>query len=146
LANLVQNWEKIPLEGLAVHIRYKDPIARDKGVPIRETLGWLTRKVGDCFCIEHDRTIENLQYSGGSGNGLILQKSCILDIRVIYETDKRGRTGRPILKRFLNYFFKKKFTTRIKSDFLNQVNKSYSYFETGKKVLRGERVGRKARS
>jgi hypothetical protein len=118
LANLVKDWENIIPEGLAVHIRYKDPVAeRGKSPLTRETLGWLTHEIGGCFCIEHDRTVENIQYPGGSGNGLILQKSCILEIRVICETDKRERTGRSILKRFFNFFFKKISTTKIHSKF-----------------------------
>ena len=127
MANLVEDWEHKAPEGLAVHIRYKDPVSKSNNSALtRETLSWLTHEIGGCFCIEHDRTVENIQYPGGSGNGLILQKNCIIEIQVICQKEKQKGTGRSILKRFLNYYFKEKFTTRIKSGFLNRVNKSYS--------------------
>jgi len=74
-------------KGSAVYIRYKDHILfRNTAKPIadaaeRETLGWLTQENNELLCIQHDRTIESLQHSSGTASGLILLKSCILEIR-----------------------------------------------------------------
>ena len=91
MVNLVENWEIIPPKGLAVYIHYTEFVPEFcKPATERETLGWLTHKAEDFVCIEHDRTIENLQRPSGSGNGIILQKGCILEIRDII-CKSRGR-------------------------------------------------------
>jgi len=46
-------------------------------------MGWLTKEVGDFVYIEQDRTVENLQFSSGTGNGIILPKNYILEIHLI---------------------------------------------------------------
>jgi hypothetical protein len=78
--------EAIPL-GSMVYIRYLDHILF-KNTPEavedaaeRETLGWLTQETGNLLCIQNDRTVESLQYSSGTASGLVLLKSCILEIR-----------------------------------------------------------------
>ena len=72
--------------GSAVYVRYKDhvlfkniqqPIA--EGVE-RETIGWLTKQTDEIMLIEHDRTIPNAQIPSGQGNGVIILKSCIIEI------------------------------------------------------------------
>jgi hypothetical protein len=80
--------EAIPL-GSAVYIRYLDHVLFKntpeavKDAAERETIGWLTQETGKLLCIQHDRTIESLQYSSGSVSGLVLLKSCILEIRAL---------------------------------------------------------------
>ena len=80
--------EAIPL-GSAVYIRYLDhvlfrntPEALENAAE-RETIGWLTQENKELVCIQHDRTIESLQYAGGTATGLVLLKSCILEIRAL---------------------------------------------------------------
>ena len=80
--------EAIPL-GSAVYIRYLDhvlyrntPEALEDAAE-RETIGWLTQENKELICIQHDRTIENLEYASGTASGLVLLKSCILEIRAL---------------------------------------------------------------
>lgn len=76
-------------KGPIVYIRYKDHVLfRNTAKPVndvaeRETVGWLTHENKEHVCVEHDRTIENLQYTSGTGSGLVLLKSCILEIRAL---------------------------------------------------------------
>jgi hypothetical protein len=76
----------IPL-GSVVYIRYLDHVLFQntpeavEDAAERETIGWLTQETGKLFCIQHDRTIEKLDTSSGTASGLVLLKSCILDIR-----------------------------------------------------------------
>jgi len=80
--------EAIP-KGSAVYIRYRDhvlfrntPEALENAAE-RETIGWLTQENTELACIQHDRTIENLQYATGTASGLVLLKSCIIEIRAL---------------------------------------------------------------
>jgi len=82
-------------KGSAVYIRYRDqlpfkdtPDAVEEATE-RETMGWLTQEIGDFVCIQHDRTVESFQYSSGSANGIVLRKSCILEIHAICEKGER---------------------------------------------------------
>jgi hypothetical protein len=75
--------------GSAVYIRYLDhvlyrntPEAVENAAE-RETIGWLTQENKELLCIQHDRTIENLQNASGTASGLVLLKSCILEIRAL---------------------------------------------------------------
>jgi len=74
-------------KGSAVYVRYKDHVLfKNTFKPIadvaeRETLGWLTQETNELLCIQNDRTVESLQHSSGTASGLILLKSCILEIR-----------------------------------------------------------------
>jgi len=80
--------EAIPL-GSAVYIRYKDHVLfRNTTKPIedaaqRETVGWLTQENNEFLCIQHDRTIENPHQASGTASGLLLLKSCVLEIRAL---------------------------------------------------------------
>jgi hypothetical protein len=73
---------------ILVYIRYLDHVLfKNTQKPIetaaeRETIGWLAHENDQLICLENDRTIEKLPYSNGSGSGLVLLKSCILEIRV----------------------------------------------------------------
>jgi hypothetical protein len=68
-------------------VRYKDHVLfKNIQQPIaeaaeRETVGWLTKETGEIMLIEHDRTVPNLQIPCGQGNGVIIPKSCIIEIR-----------------------------------------------------------------
>ena len=79
--------EKAIQKKLLVYIRYLDHVLY-KNTPKavenpaeRETIGWLTHENDQLICLENDRTIDKLPYSNGSGSGLVLLKSCILEIR-----------------------------------------------------------------
>jgi hypothetical protein len=73
--------------GSAVYVRYKDHVLfKNIQQPIaeaveRETIGWLTKQNDEILLIEHDRTIPNPQIPSGQGNGVIILKSCIVEIR-----------------------------------------------------------------
>jgi hypothetical protein len=76
-------------KGSAVYIRYKDHVLfKNVAKPVedaaeRETLGWLTQETDELLCIQHDRTAENPHCSSGTASGLLLLKSCILEIRML---------------------------------------------------------------
>ena len=76
-------------KGFPVYILYKDHVLfRNTHQPIedameRETVGWLTQETGDLLCIQHDRTVESPHYSSGTASGLVLLKSCVLEIRAL---------------------------------------------------------------
>jgi hypothetical protein len=77
------------LLGSPVYIRYLDhilyrntPEALENAAE-RETIGWLTQENKELVCIQHDRTTESLQCSRGTASGLVLLKSCILEIRAL---------------------------------------------------------------
>src|SRR4030067_3072171 len=71
----------------AVYVRYKDHVLyKNIQQPTaetveRETIGWLTKQTDEIMLIEHDRTIPNVQIPSGKGNGIIILKSCIIEIR-----------------------------------------------------------------
>jgi hypothetical protein len=75
--------------GSAVYVRYKDHVLfRNIEQPIeeaieRETIGWLSKETEEILLVEHDRTTPNLQVGNGQRNGLIILKSCILEIQPI---------------------------------------------------------------
>ncbi len=72
--------------GSAVYVRYKDHVLfKNVKQPVadaveRETIGWLAKQTDEIMLIEHDRTIPNAQISSGQGSGLIILKSCIIEI------------------------------------------------------------------
>jgi hypothetical protein len=72
--------------GSAVYVRYKDHVIfKNIQQPIaeaveRETIGWLTKQTDEIMLIEHERTIPNAQIPSGQGNGVIILKSCIIEI------------------------------------------------------------------
>jgi len=72
-----------------VYIRYKDHVLfKNAPQPVkdaaeRETVGWLTQETGDLLCIQHDRTVESPHYSSGTASGLLLLKSCVLEVRAL---------------------------------------------------------------
>ena len=78
----------IPL-GSVVYIRYRDHVLYRnttealENATERETTGWLTQENRELICIQHDRTIESLQYASGTASGLILLKSYILEIHAL---------------------------------------------------------------
>ncbi len=78
-----------PVEGLPVYVRYKDHVLfKNIQQPLaeaveRETIGWLTKQTNEIMLIEHDRTIPNAQIPSGSGSGVIILKSFILEIHAL---------------------------------------------------------------
>jgi hypothetical protein len=74
---------------LLVYVRYKDHVLfKNIQQPIaqaveRETVGWLTKQNQEIMLIEHDRTIPCAQIPSGQGNGVIIIKSCITEIREV---------------------------------------------------------------
>ena len=73
--------------GSPVYVRYKDHVLyKNIQQPVedaveRETIGWLSKQTDEIMLIEHDRTIPNIQIPSGQGSGVIILKSCILEIR-----------------------------------------------------------------
>jgi len=73
--------------GSPVYIRYKDHVLfKNIQQPMeeameRETIGWLSRENGEIILVEHDRTMPNAELCSGQSNGLIILKSCIIEIR-----------------------------------------------------------------
>jgi hypothetical protein len=78
----------IPLNPL-IYVKYKDhAIYKNIQHPVaeaveRETVGWLTKQNEEILLVEHDRTVSNAQLPSGQGNGIIILKSCILEIRLL---------------------------------------------------------------
>lgn len=74
-----------PLSPL-VYVKYKDHVIyKNIQQPIakaveRETVGWLTNQNDEIMLIEHDRS---LTVKGSGVNGVVLLKSCILEIRLL---------------------------------------------------------------
>jgi len=73
--------------GSPVYIRYKDHVLfKNIQHPMeeameRETIGWLSRENSEIILVEHDRTMPNAELCSGQSNGLIILKSCIIEIR-----------------------------------------------------------------
>jgi len=82
--------------GSAVYIRYKDHVLfKNIQQPMeeameRETIGWLSKENGEIILVEHDRTMPSIQLNGGQGSGLIILKSCILEIRKLPLQESSG--------------------------------------------------------
>jgi hypothetical protein len=64
------------------HVLYKNTPKAVENPVERETIGWLTHENDQLICLENDRTIDELPYFNGSGSGLVILKSCILEIRI----------------------------------------------------------------
>jgi hypothetical protein len=74
--------------GSIVYIRYKDHVlyrnTKQIEEPVeRETVGWLAQQTEELLCIQHDRTVEGPNNPTGKANGLLILKSCVLEIRPI---------------------------------------------------------------
>ena len=73
--------------GSPVYIRYKDHVLfKNIQQPMeeamqRETIGWLSKENSEIILVEHDRTMPNAELCSGQSNGLIILKSCIIEIR-----------------------------------------------------------------
>jgi hypothetical protein len=73
--------------GSPVYIRYKDHVLFKNIIqPMeeameRETVGWLSKENSEIILVEHDRTMPNVELGSGQSNGLIILKSCILEMR-----------------------------------------------------------------
>jgi hypothetical protein len=75
--------------GSPVYVRYKDHVLfKNIQQPVeeaveRETIGWLSKQTDEIMLIEHDRTIPNIQIPAGQGSGVIILKSCILEMQLL---------------------------------------------------------------
>ena len=65
------------------HVLYRNTPEAVENAAERETIGWLTQENKELLCIQHDRTIENIQNASGTASGLVLLKSCILEIHAL---------------------------------------------------------------
>jgi hypothetical protein len=63
------------------HVIYKNIIQPNPEAIERETIGWLAHQNQDIVLIEHDRTIQRMDVSSGKSNGIIILRSCILEIQ-----------------------------------------------------------------
>jgi hypothetical protein len=71
--------------GSAVYVRYLDQGLSQtlSDVAEQKTMGWLAQEIGQYINIENDRTIDNIQYSHGSGSGILFPKNSILEIQLV---------------------------------------------------------------
>jgi hypothetical protein len=96
------------LLGSVVYVRYWDHVLyRNTPIPVeepaeRETIGWLTKDEKGFVRIENDRTLDKLPYSSGSGSGLVLLRSCIIEIRLAPIKNVSGWTLIPRNTNFRN--------------------------------------------
>jgi hypothetical protein len=93
--------ESIPA-GSVVYIRYLDhvlyrnmPEAVEEAAE-RETVGWLIGERDDVLSIGNDRTLDKLPYTNGTASGLVLIKSCVLEIRAL---PLQNPSGWPLISR-----------------------------------------------
>ena len=79
--------------GCLVYVRYKDHVLfKNVEQPVaeaveRETVGWFTKETEEIMLIEHDRTVPNIQIPSGQGNGIIILKSCIIEMHQLLLQD-----------------------------------------------------------
>jgi hypothetical protein len=76
--------EAIPKDSV-VYVLYRDNIQCGilPDATERETIGWLAQEIGPYINIQHDRTIESIQYPSGSGSGILVPKNSIKEIHVM---------------------------------------------------------------
>ena len=67
------------------HVIYKNIILPEPEAIERETVGWLTRQTEEIVLIEHDRTIQRENISSGKSDGIMILRSCILEIIPLQE-------------------------------------------------------------
>lgn len=85
--------------GSPVYIRYKDHVLLRSNMNSvkdhteRETMGWLAKEAGDWVYIHHDVPIKRPRRSRGSGKGMLLKRSSILEIRLMYKKGERVEAG-----------------------------------------------------
>ena len=70
------------------HVIYKNIIEPAPEAIERETVGWLTHQNEEILLIENDRTIQREGISKGKSNGIIILKSCIIEIRPLQKNLK----------------------------------------------------------
>jgi hypothetical protein len=70
------------------HVIYKNILQPAPEAIERETIGWLTHQNQDIILIVHDRTVWRQDISSGKSNGIIILKSCILEIRPLQKNSK----------------------------------------------------------
>ena len=70
------------------HVIYKNIIQPAPKAIERETVGWLAHENQDIILVEHDRTIKRNDISSGKSNGIIILRSCILEIKPLQKNSK----------------------------------------------------------
>ncbi len=65
------------------HVIYKNILQPKAEAAERETVGWLTKQNEEIMLIENDRTLQSDEIPCGQGNGIIILKSCIIEIRLL---------------------------------------------------------------
>ena len=98
------------------HVIYKNILQPNPEAIERETVGWLTHQNQDIILIEHDRTIQRQDISSGKSNGIIILKSCILEIRPLQKNSKwKLNCRQPIVKDEYAFRTSERKTHRAKS-------------------------------
>jgi hypothetical protein len=74
--------------GSILYVRYKDHVLYRNNKQVenpaeRETVGWLTQQTEELLCIQHDRTVKGPNNPKGTASGLLILKSCILEVQQI---------------------------------------------------------------
>jgi hypothetical protein len=75
--------------GSPVYVRYKDHILfKNVWQPVadaveRETIGWLSKQTDEIILIAHDRTLPDPRITMGKSSGVIILKSCIIEIHAL---------------------------------------------------------------
>src|SRR5271157_1003928 len=82
--------------GSVVYVRYKDHVlfknveqSMTKAVE-RETVGWFAKETEEIMLIEHDRAVPNAQLPNSQCNGVIILKSCIVQMRELPLQENSG--------------------------------------------------------
>jgi hypothetical protein len=82
--------------GSAVYVRYKDHVLfKNVEQPMaraieRETVGWFVKETEEVILIEHDRAVPNADVQSSLGNGVIILKSCIVQMRELPLQENSG--------------------------------------------------------
>ena len=77
------------------HVIYKNIIQPNPEAIERETVGWLAHQNQDIILIEHDRTIQQKDVSSGKSNGIIILKSCILEVKPLQKSSNCHLNSQP---------------------------------------------------
>jgi hypothetical protein len=82
--------------GSAVYVRYRDHVLfKNIEQPVaeaieRETLGWFAKETEEIMLIEHDRAVPYADIGSSQGNGVIILKSCIVEMRELPLQENSG--------------------------------------------------------
>ena len=80
------------------HVIYKNIIQPNPEAIERETVGWLANENQEIILIEHDRTVQQKDVSSGKSNGIIILKSCILEVQPLQKNLNRHLNRRQAIE------------------------------------------------